>query len=49
DVRVDNLCARRLVQVEQIESQKELRGGIDRNLFPFPFQLGYLLYEHGFF
>ncbi|CAF4802170.1 unnamed protein product, partial [Rotaria socialis] len=24
-----------------------LRGGIDRNLFPF--QLGYLLYEHGFF
>ncbi|CAF4487278.1 unnamed protein product [Rotaria socialis] len=39
DVRVDNLCARRLVQVEQIESQKELRGGIDRNLFPFPFQL----------
>ncbi|CAM4925731.1 unnamed protein product [Rotaria socialis] len=47
DVRVDNLCARRLVQVEQIESQKELRGGIDRNLFPF--QLGYLLYEHGFF
>ncbi|CAF3132713.1 unnamed protein product [Rotaria socialis] len=48
DVRVDNLCARRLVQVEQIESQKELRGGIDRNLFPFPFQLGYLLYEHDY-
>ncbi|CAM2723041.1 unnamed protein product [Rotaria socialis] len=46
DVRVDNLCARRLVQVEQIESQKELRGGIDRNLFPFPFQLVTHLYSN---